>query len=264
MNLMNLVFLIWLSLFTSFIASAQVDSDPYAVLGVSTSQSLEDIRERYVFLVKKHHPDHHAQASLEQKTLLSNKLAEINGAFDFLKAHHKPQVDSTTVRSNETVQKNSENPVVQEAVTLLNQFSFAQELQIENLKQLLFKDEGSLGQVYRSKDRDVLKSEVALFLMSYIGSELEKFPSLSERDFLSASQTPYYNSHLMKLKRLFQLAFIFSHAIKGRRKSQLIEGWHLELTEAHALQQSAFASLIERLLTSHGVDSNTKFCRSFL
>lgn len=55
-------------------------TDPYKVLGVSPSDSDEDIKKAYKELVKKYHPDKYSNSPLNE--LADERMAEINGAFD--------------------------------------------------------------------------------------------------------------------------------------------------------------------------------------
>lgn len=60
------------------------ESDPYTVLGVARSASLDEIKAAYRALVAKFHPDHHQGNPLEG--LAAEKLAEINRAYEILSA----------------------------------------------------------------------------------------------------------------------------------------------------------------------------------
>lgn len=57
--------------------------NPYKILGVSENASDEDIKRAYRTLVKKHHPDRYA-GDLEAETAASEKLKQINQAYDML------------------------------------------------------------------------------------------------------------------------------------------------------------------------------------
>ena len=55
-------------------------NDPYAVLGVSSSASDEEIKKAYRELVKKYHPDNYANNPLAD--LAEAKMKEVNEAYD--------------------------------------------------------------------------------------------------------------------------------------------------------------------------------------
>lgn len=56
--------------------------NPYQVLGVSPSASQEEIREAYMKLVKKYHPDRYQDSNLKQQA--EDKMKQINAAYDML------------------------------------------------------------------------------------------------------------------------------------------------------------------------------------
>lgn len=56
--------------------------NPYKVLGVSETATPEEIRQAYLELVKKYHPDKYTDNPL--KELANEKLKEINEAYDTL------------------------------------------------------------------------------------------------------------------------------------------------------------------------------------
>ncbi|MDO4543003.1 MAG: DnaJ domain-containing protein [Clostridia bacterium] len=56
--------------------------NPYKVLGVSENASQEEIRQAYLALVKKYHPDKYVDNPL--KELANEKLKEVNQAYDML------------------------------------------------------------------------------------------------------------------------------------------------------------------------------------
>ena len=55
-------------------------TDPYKVLGVSPTDSDDEIKKSYKELVKKYHPDKYSNSPLNE--LADEKMAEINSAFD--------------------------------------------------------------------------------------------------------------------------------------------------------------------------------------
>lgn len=55
-------------------------TDPYKILGVSPSDSDEQIKSKYRELVKKYHPDNYSQSPMMD--IAEEKMAEINNAFD--------------------------------------------------------------------------------------------------------------------------------------------------------------------------------------
>ena len=57
-------------------------NDPYAVLGVSSSASEEEIKRAYRDLVKKYHPDNYANNPLAD--LAEAKMKEVNEAYEVL------------------------------------------------------------------------------------------------------------------------------------------------------------------------------------
>ncbi|MBO4384191.1 MAG: J domain-containing protein [Clostridia bacterium] len=56
--------------------------NPYEVLGVSPSASNEEIREAYLKLVKKYHPDRYQDSDLKEQA--EEKMKKINAAYDML------------------------------------------------------------------------------------------------------------------------------------------------------------------------------------
>ena len=56
--------------------------NPYEVLGVSPSASAEEIREAYMKLVKKYHPDRYQDSDLKKQA--EDKMKQINAAYDQL------------------------------------------------------------------------------------------------------------------------------------------------------------------------------------
>ena len=59
--------------------------DPYKVLGVSPSASDDEIKTAYRNLVKKYHPDRYANAPKEVQDQVSEKVKQINTAYDEIK-----------------------------------------------------------------------------------------------------------------------------------------------------------------------------------
>lgn len=62
-------------------------NNPYEVLGVSPSASDDEIKQAYRALVKKYHPDNYAGSPLAD--LASEKMSEINSAYDAIQAQRK-------------------------------------------------------------------------------------------------------------------------------------------------------------------------------
>ncbi len=64
--------------------------DPYAVLGVDSSMSLEDIRSAWRQLVKDNHPDRMIARGVPEEAvqMAENRLIAINEAWDEIEAHH--------------------------------------------------------------------------------------------------------------------------------------------------------------------------------
>lgn len=60
-------------------------TNPYEVLGVRQSASQEEIRDAYIMLAKKYHPDNYRNHPLED--VAHNKMQEINIAYDYLTRH---------------------------------------------------------------------------------------------------------------------------------------------------------------------------------
>ena len=67
-------------------------NDPYAVLGVSSSASEEEIKRAYRDLVKKYHPDNYVNNPLAD--LAQEKMKEINEAYDQIQRQRKQQQQS--------------------------------------------------------------------------------------------------------------------------------------------------------------------------
>lgn len=59
--------------------------DPYKILGVSPSASDDEIKSAYRTLVKKYHPDRYATAPKEVQEQVSEKVKQINTAYDEVK-----------------------------------------------------------------------------------------------------------------------------------------------------------------------------------
>ena len=62
-------------------------TDPYKVLGVSSSATDEEVKEAYRAMAKKYHPDQYADSPLAD--LAGEKMKEINEAYDTIVAQHK-------------------------------------------------------------------------------------------------------------------------------------------------------------------------------
>lgn len=68
--------------------------NPYKVLGVSETATPEEIRQAYLELVKKYHPDKYTDNPL--KELANEKLKEINEAYDTLTKKDKSSSASSS------------------------------------------------------------------------------------------------------------------------------------------------------------------------
>lgn len=62
--------------------------DPYAILGVHRTDSLEKIKEVYRNLVKTYHPDKHPDVDDNSKKQKSDLLAKINESYNWILKHH--------------------------------------------------------------------------------------------------------------------------------------------------------------------------------
>jgi curved DNA-binding protein CbpA len=58
--------------------------DPYEVLGVAPGASAEAIRRAYRELVRRHHPDRHADVADHERAVLHARMAEITAAYRML------------------------------------------------------------------------------------------------------------------------------------------------------------------------------------
>jgi DnaJ-domain-containing protein 1 len=61
--------------------------DPYAVLGVSSSASNDEIEQAYRRRMSEYHPDRVASAAKEIRELAGQRAGEINGAYEEIKRH---------------------------------------------------------------------------------------------------------------------------------------------------------------------------------
>ena len=62
-----------------------LDSDPYAILGVSRAASMDTIESAYRRLMSEHHPDRVATAAPEIRALAEIKARALNQAYDEIK-----------------------------------------------------------------------------------------------------------------------------------------------------------------------------------
>lgn len=60
-------------------SSVSTEYDPYKILGVKRSATKQEIRDRYMHLIKAYHPD--MANSKEAKMVFEEKIKEINGAY---------------------------------------------------------------------------------------------------------------------------------------------------------------------------------------
>ena len=56
-------------------------NDPYAVLGISSSASDDEVKTAYRNLAKKYHPDNYASAP-DVADLAAEKMSQVNEAYD--------------------------------------------------------------------------------------------------------------------------------------------------------------------------------------
>ena len=70
-------------------------SDPYQVLGVSSTDTDEEIKKAYRDLARKYHPDNYHDNPLED--LAEEKMKEINEAYDQIQAQRKANFSGSTV-----------------------------------------------------------------------------------------------------------------------------------------------------------------------
>ncbi|MDO4730834.1 MAG: J domain-containing protein [Clostridia bacterium] len=80
-------------------------SDPYEILGVSPNATEEQIKAAYRSLAKKYHPDHYQDTPLAD--LASEKMKEVNEAYDVVMKQRKSGTQSTGYNSYQT---NNSNP----------------------------------------------------------------------------------------------------------------------------------------------------------
>ncbi len=73
--------------------------DPYEILGVSPSASLDQVKESYRALAKKYHPDNYADSPL--KDLAEEKMSEVNAAYDMVVNDIKRRGQNNGYRQNQ-------------------------------------------------------------------------------------------------------------------------------------------------------------------
>ena len=59
--------------------------DPFKIFGIDTKWIFEDIKKKYYEISLACHPDKFPNASIEEKKILIDNMAIINGAFDIIK-----------------------------------------------------------------------------------------------------------------------------------------------------------------------------------
>ncbi len=75
-----------------------IDKNPYEILGVRQSASQAEIRDAYIKLAKKYHPDNYQNHPLED--MAQTKMQEINFAYDYLTRHDGSTTTSSTNSHN--------------------------------------------------------------------------------------------------------------------------------------------------------------------
>ncbi len=87
----------------------QTEKNPYEILGVRQGASEEEIRNAYLKLAKKYHPDQYRNHPLEE--VAQSKMQEINFAYDYLTRHDgSTQSSGSTNPNNNTYTYGSGNP----------------------------------------------------------------------------------------------------------------------------------------------------------
>lgn len=92
-----------------------MEESPYKVLGLKEESSIDEIKERYRFLAKQYHPDHHYNA--EDADDYKKEMYKINAAYERLvygdtfseddEVHESPMYDDH--RKDEVKENNYEN-----------------------------------------------------------------------------------------------------------------------------------------------------------
>lgn len=84
------------------------DKNPYEILGVRQGASQDDIRNAYLKLAKKYHPDQYRNHPLED--VAQSKMQEINFAYDYLTRHDGSTQSSSASNSNANANYGGGNP----------------------------------------------------------------------------------------------------------------------------------------------------------
>jgi len=72
-------------------------TDPYAILGLSRSASLEDIKQKYRALARQHHPDKLGHLSPDERAIHESYFKKVTVAYKFLVDHARsPGADGTS------------------------------------------------------------------------------------------------------------------------------------------------------------------------
>ena len=68
---------------------ASAPSDPYAILGVSSSDNMETIEQAYRRMISEYHPDRVANAASEIRDLAERRAREINTAYETIQQQRR-------------------------------------------------------------------------------------------------------------------------------------------------------------------------------
>ena len=93
-------------------------NDPYKVLGVSPDASDDEIKKAYRALARKYHPDKYRDSDLAD--LASEKMKEVNAAYEEIKAMREGNKKSSGGRSDNRGSGSSSTPRYNEIRKVLN------------------------------------------------------------------------------------------------------------------------------------------------
>jgi hypothetical protein len=74
--------------------------DPFEILGVHRTDSIDTIHRAYRAIVAIYHPDKHGSATEDSRKQKNNHLASINAAYGKILALHKKKLAATKVKRN--------------------------------------------------------------------------------------------------------------------------------------------------------------------